>query len=354
MGIVSGGRKANGHAASLMVSGDENEAFARMHRREVQRNLHRVRQGDGVVDGGRRVVGVACPVNLAALAHHEEAIVVIQHIDAAADKIRQREHVLARRFLLDAVDFVVNRLGVLKHRVGRQHAVVRRGQAADFVIRRRNHPAIFLCDVQQGFLLTIRAVHLLEAAACEVIHGRAGQRLKGNVIVVVAGGLLGVVRRRGRMIDRHGGDYADLLARFLGVFRDDLVGVGQRFIIIDDPGERLLAGSHRRSGRSGVRAEGRAVVGGHQTEVLELGEGQIRRNRELAVRVFDAAQIVLGCSHLRVAHAVADEHEHILRMAFAFALRHGRCAHQAQRQRAEDCKELLHDCFSSSFFVLFF
>ena len=97
--------------------------------------------------------------------------------------------------LLDAVDFVVNRLGVLKHRIGRQHAVVRRSQAADFVIRCRNHPAVFLCDIQQGFLLTIRAVHLLEAAAREVIHGRAGQRLKGNVVVVVAGGLLGVVRR---------------------------------------------------------------------------------------------------------------------------------------------------------------
>ena len=79
-------------------------------------------------------------------------------------------------------------------------------------------------------------------------------------------------------------------------------------------GERLLAGSHQRSSRSGVRAEGRAVVGGHQTEVRELGEGQIRRNRELAVRVFDAAQIVLGRSHLRVAHAVADEHEHVLRL----------------------------------------
>ena len=286
---------------------------------------------------------MARPVDLAALAHHEEAVVVIQHIDAAADKIRQREHILARHLLLDAVDFVVNRLGVLKHRIGRQHAVVRRGQAADFVIRCRNHPAVFLCDIQQGFLLTIRAVHLFEAASREVIHGRAGQRLKGNVVVVVAGGLLGVVRCRSRMIDRHGGNYADLLARFLGVFRDDLVGVSQRFIIIDDAGERLLAGSHRRSCRSGIRAEGRAVVGGHQTEVRELGERQIRRNRELAVRVFDAAQIVLGRSHLRVAHAVADEHEHILRMAFA--LRHGRCAHQAQRQRAEDCKKLLHDCF---------
>ena len=93
-------------------------------------------------------------------------------------------------------------------------------------------------------------------------------------------------------------------------------GAGQRFIIIDDAGERLLAGSHRRSGRSRIRAEGRAVVGGHQTEVRKLGERQIRRNRELAVRVFDATQIVLGRSHLRVAHAIADEHEHVLRLAF--------------------------------------
>ena len=54
---------------------------------EGDRLLHGVGERDGVGNGGAGVVGVAGPVDLAALHHQEEAGVVVQDLNALLDVV---------------------------------------------------------------------------------------------------------------------------------------------------------------------------------------------------------------------------------------------------------------------------
>ena len=56
---------------------------------EGQGLLDRVVESQGVANGGGGVIGVAGPVDLAALDHQEEALVVVQHLDGLGRKLGQ-------------------------------------------------------------------------------------------------------------------------------------------------------------------------------------------------------------------------------------------------------------------------
>src|SRR5699024_8425982 len=84
----------------LVVAGDEDEGLLRVLLGEVDGHLDGVGEGHGVVDGGGGAVGVAGPVYLAALAHHEEAGVVHEHVDALLNVVGQGPHVVGAVYLI--------------------------------------------------------------------------------------------------------------------------------------------------------------------------------------------------------------------------------------------------------------
>ncbi len=75
VGRVGRGRMTDGHAAGLVIAGDDDQGFLRMLLVELQRHADGVVEVEHVADGGHGVVGVAGPVDLAALDHEEEASV---------------------------------------------------------------------------------------------------------------------------------------------------------------------------------------------------------------------------------------------------------------------------------------
>ena len=124
--------------------------------------------------------------------------------------------------------------------------------------------------------------------------------------------------------------------------RDRFEGLGQVNVVVQDAGKGLVAGRHGSGGGSGVRAEGGSVVGGHQADVLKAGEGERRGNGQLGIGVLQRAQVVLGGGHLGVAHAVADEHEHVLRRSGSGLFGHRGHGADKQRQHQKGSKQSLH------------
>ena len=209
--------------------------------------------------------------------------------------------------------------------------------------------ATLLAALASRLLGRIRTGGLQIAAARQVVQGRAGDALHSDVVVVVAAGLLGVVGRRGGMVQGHAGDDADLVARLLGIFGDELKGRGEGHVVIDDAGKRLFAGGHRSRGGSRIRTEGGRIVGGNQAQRLKAREAQIRRNREFTLRIFDRAEVILRRSHLRVAHAVADEHEYVLGGARFFLRQRARKRAYEHQHCEQDGKILFHFLHSPFF-----
>ena len=343
MGVVSGGGKADGHAARLMVGGDDDQRLFRMLGGEVDGHLHGVGEGDGVHDAGLGVVGVAAPVDLAALSHEEEAFfVVVQRGDASLDHVGQGHALFAFSGATDAVDLVQHR-GILGDGgVDGQRAAALAAQRGVFISGIHHGEAVFLGQREQVVLRAVLAVRLEERAAAQEVQRRAGHALQGDVVVLVAALGFGVVGRGSGVVKRHAGDDADLLAGFLGILGDEFEGLGQVNVVVQDAGKGLVAGRHGSGGGSGIRAEGGSVVGSHQADVLKAGEGERRGNGQLGIGILQRAQVVLGGGHLGVAHAVADEHEHVLRRSGSGFLSHrGHGAHE-QRQRQKGSKQSLH------------
>ena len=148
------------------------------------------------------------------------------------------------------------------------------------------------------------------------------------------------------MVQGHAGDDADLVARFLRVLGDELEGGGQGHIVVDDAGQGLFTGGDGGGGGGGVRAEGGCVVGGHHAQIGEGGEAQVCGNREFGVGICNRALVVLGGGHLGVAHAVADEHEHVFRGRSGLLSRRGGDACQHKRQDADQGNRLFHTTIS--------
>ena len=279
------------------------------------------------------------PIDLAALAHHEETVFIVEYTDARIDVVRQRENIPAARALARTVDFIGKCLPAHDIRVNRQYAVALAVQRADSFVGVRQRPAVLRSQVKQVLLRAI-AVRHDEGAARKIVKRCTCQALHGDVIVLITGSRLGVVGRRSRVVQRHAGDDADLFPRLFRVFGYELQRRFQIHIVVDDAGERFFSRRHRGCGRGGVRAEGRGIVGRHHAQIREAGEAQLSRNGVCRIRILDRTQVILRGCHLRVPHAVANEHKHILGRGGTF--RHRQSA-QCNDERKRNHNQLLHD-----------
>ncbi len=88
-GVVVGGLVADGHAAGLVVGGDEDEGIVGVGVLELHSCLHGVAHLQHIVDGSSGIVCMAGPVDLTALGHEEEALRVIQQLDALLHVVGQ-------------------------------------------------------------------------------------------------------------------------------------------------------------------------------------------------------------------------------------------------------------------------
>ena len=248
---------------------------------------------------------MAGPVDLTALGHQEETLLVFQQLDALFHVIGQLP------LAVGSVHGVVHRLAVGEvlgddeglARPGRQRRRAR--LCGDNVVAR-------LC----GDLVVVGAgavaVHFLELAARKVFEAGIGQ-LYADLVVVLAGVLVGVEGGRGGVVDVDGGYHADLIAFLLvQLLGDGLVRhiAGPR-AHVDDAALGLIAGGDGGRGGRGVRAEGCAVVGGHAADFGEGGEAQLPLGDGPVV--LGGALIEAGRLDLGSAHAVADEQENVLR-----------------------------------------
>ena len=301
IGVVVGGGEADGHAAGLVVGGDQDQGVVGVLVVEVDGHLDGVAHLEHVVDGSGGVVGVAGPVDLAGLGHHEEAVGVIQHFDALADVVGQLP--LAG----GGVDGVVHGGGV-GALLGDDQGLVAGLQGSGAGLGGDQLVALGDGHVVVGHSA---AAGVLEVAAGKVLKAAVGQLL-ADLVVVLAAGLMGVEGGGGGVVDVDGGQDADLVALLLvQLFRDglegDVAGPGGH---VDDAGLGLFTGSDGGGGGSRVGAERSGVVGGDAAGEGELHEAQLSGDHSAVV--FHRALIEGSGLDLGQAHAVADEQEDVL------------------------------------------
>ena len=268
---------------------------------EVDGHLNGVAHLQHIVDGGGGVVGVAGPVDLARLGHHEEAVGVIQHFDALADVVGQLP--LAG----GGVDGVVHGGGV-GALLGDDQGLVAGLQGSGAGLGGDQLVALGDGHVVVG---DGAAAGILEVAAGKVLKAAVGQLL-ADLVVVLAAGLMGVEGGGGGVVDVDGAQDADLVAllavQLLGDgLEGDVAGPGGH---VDDAGLGLFARSDGGGGGSGVGAEGGGVIGGDAADEGELHEAQLGGSHSAVV--LDGALVEGGGLDLGHAHAVADEQEDVL------------------------------------------
>ena len=150
-----------------------------------------------------------------------------------------------------------------------------------------------------------------QAATGEVVEP-ARNKLLANLAIVLARLLMGVEGRRRRVVQIHAGEHAYLVAelalQFLG---DGLEALGSVRRHVDDPAGRLAPRGNGGGRGGGIRAERGAIVG-----VLGTDDREVHEAHALDGRFFPSllGTVEVGRRlNLRVAHAVADEEEHVLR-----------------------------------------
>ena len=295
-----------------MVAGHQDQRLVGVLVVEGDGFLDRVGQRLGVAQGGTGVVGVAGPVDLAALDHHEEAGVVVEQLNALRDIVGQRPGAfLAVQLIGDGVavgqlladDHGLAGLGGqgLGLRLGAHHGVARVGGQGVQVV-----------------LVLLGAGGLQQRAAGEVVKA-AVDHFQADLVVAVAADLVAVEGGGGGMVQVDAGDHADLVAQLiLQLFGDGLVGDGAGLVHVDGAAVGLVAGGDGGGGGSRVRAEAGAVVGlgaaGHREihkaqRVLVLEDGAVAAH---AGAVLQGGQVVVGALDLGVAHTVANEQENVL------------------------------------------
>ena len=303
-GIVVGGLVADGHAAGLVVGGDKDQGLVGVGVVEVHRSLHGVAHLQHIVDGSSGIVGVAGPVDLAGLGHHKEALFVVQQLDALFDIVGQLP------LAVGSVHGVVHGLAIAQI-LGNDQGLACTGGQSRCTGLSSDH--VVTCVGSHGMVVgagTV-AVHLLELAAGKVLKAGVCQ-FHADLVVVLAGLLVGIEGSGGGVVDVHGGDHANLIA-FLGVqlFSDGLVGhIAGPGAHIDDAALGLVAGGDGGGGGSRIRAEGGAVVGGHAAHLREAGKAQVSLGHSAVVvhgALVEACRLDLGS-----AHAVANEQENVL------------------------------------------
>ena len=339
---------------------------------KVHSHLHCVSQSHGVVDGGSGVVGVAGPVDLAALTHHEEAVVVVQHLDALLHVVSQRPHVLG------AVQLVGHGVAVGQILVHQNGLLGISAHSLGLLVGHGHGVAGFLGQIIQVVLVLLFTGGRQQAAAGKVVKV-GGDQLLADLIVVVAAGLVGVESRGSGVVEVDGRDDTDfpvfLVLKLLG---NGLIGSGAGLVHVDGAGIGLVSGGNGRGGGGGVGAEAVGVVSNSGTYRLKIHKVEVLRAIQLGalvvvqaglslpvVLVLQSAQIVRSGLDLGIAHTVADEQEHILGRLHSLGLGHLVRIHRilgagigsagAARQRSgsqsqsQSCgNQFFHGCFPSN------
>ena len=307
-GIVVGAGVADGQTAGLVVAGDQDEGLVGVLLGKGHGLVHGVGQGDGVGNGGAGVVGVAGPVDLAALYHQEEAGVVVQDLNALLDVVGEGP------VAVGPVVFVGKGIGISQMLVNNEDLAVGGGDGLGLRLGHDHLVAGVGSQVVEAGLVLVGAGGLQQAAAGKILEIGAHQLL-ADLVVVGALGLMGVKGGGGGVVQVDGGDDANLPAELrVELFGDGLIGHGGGLIHIDGAGIGLVAGGEGGGGGGGVGAEGTGVVGDGRTGHGEIheGKGHVAVQNVVTAGVGQSAQIVGGGLELRVAHAVADEQKDIL------------------------------------------
>ena len=232
-----------------MVTCYNNERFVRVLLGKVDGDLYRIGQRQRIGHSRARVVGMARPVDLATLAHHEEAGVVVQHLDALCDVVGQRP------FAVLPIHFVVHGIGVCQMLVDQDDLFIRRGDSLGVGLRIGDLVARLFRQIIETGLVLVGAGDLLEAAAGKVFKARV-YKLLTDLIVIVSAGLMGVERGRGRMVEVDGADDADLpVLLAMELFRNRLIRCGAGDVHVDHAGVGLVAGGDGGRRGGGVRGE---------------------------------------------------------------------------------------------------
>ena len=311
-GVVVGPGVADGQAAGLVVAGHQDQRLVGVLVVEGDGFLDRVGQRLGVAQGGTGVVGVAGPVDLAALDHHKEAGVVVEQLNALRDIVGQRPGA----FL--AVQLIGDGVAVGQLLADDDGGTGAGGQGFGLGLGLDDGvPGVGGQLVQVG-LVFLRAGGLQQRAARKVVKA-ALDHFQADVIVVVAADLVAVEGRRGGVVEVDAGDDADLVAQLvLELFGNGLIGHGAGLVHVDGTAVGLVAGGDGGGGGSGVRAEAGAVVGLGAAGHGEIDKAQsvlMLQDRAVAAHagaVFQRRQIVVGALDLGVAHTVANEQENVL------------------------------------------
>ena len=176
---------------------------------EVDGSLHGGVEGKHVMDGGGSVIGMAGPVDLAALGHHEEGLLVAQTLDALLDVVSEAP------LALGSVELVVHGVTVGQG-LGDDEAVAGIGAQGLRISLRGDHGVAGLC----GELVEVGLVLVLVGGSKPCT---AGEELKAGLghfladcVVVLAAVLVSVESSRGGMVHVDRGKHADLVA-LLGV-----------------------------------------------------------------------------------------------------------------------------------------
>ena len=256
------------------------------------------------MDGSGGIVGVAGPVDLAGLGHQEEALLVVQQLDALPDVVGQLP------LACGGVHGVVHGLAVGQS-LGDDEGLACTGLESGGVCLTGDD----VVAVLGGDLVVVGAgavaVHLLELAAGKVLEAGDGQLL-ADVVVVLAGLLMCIEGSGGGVVDVDGGDDAHLVVLLgMELLGDGLIGhIAGPGTHIDDAALGLVAGGDGSGSGSGIGAERSAVVGGHAAHLGELSEAQLALD-DSAVILYRTL-IESGGLDLGRTHAVADEEENIL------------------------------------------
>ena len=263
---------------------------------------------------------MAGPVDLAALAHHKEAGVVVQHFDALGYIVSQSPHVVG------AVQLIGHGVGVGQVLVDDDGFLCIGADGVGLGVGLGHGVAGLLGQLIQVGLVSAAAGGLEQSAAGKVVEARLDQ-LQADLIVAAAAGLMGIEGGRGGVVQVDGGDDADLPA-LLGfqLLGNGLILDGAGLIHIDRARVGLVAGGDGGGGGSGVGGEGVGVIGDggagslkvHKVEVLGAVEDGalvvIQTGLGLpVVSVLQGTQVVGGGLDLGVAHAVPDEQEDVFR-----------------------------------------
>ena len=297
---------------------------------KVNSNLNRIGQRNSVYDSCSCVVGVAGPVDLAALAHHEEAGVVVEHFNALPDMVGKRP------LLVCAVNFIKHGVGVSQMLVNNDYLAVGRCNCLCISLLKDNLVAGFFRQFIEAGLVFVGTGDSFETAAGKEFKAR-GYHFFADFIIVVAAGLMGIERCRRGVVDVDGADDADLPALLaVELLGNRLIGFRAGNVDVNHTGIGFVAGGNRGRSRGRVGRKAAKVVCNSSTRNLKIHKVQrygASENYAFTLVIFDAGKSldiavvgnraeVVGCSlNLRVTHTVSDKQEDVFWRLYGFSFR---------------------------------